>query len=218
MLRTCSRSADWAASGLEEIVARNELAKARADMKKSLASGLIAVAMGGATLMWYGAAMDDDWKLSEGSPPGAAFFESPEQAVAEIRKMQGEEDWASLARYYDLEGSGIDRETLVSGEFFIRTERPEVAHPGEFWRYKHPFAPSFEYAFTTPAAEAGVVIVRVAVKIDQGSDSPAQEGWQEFSMRQSEAGFQVLTGDAEPVALEELLADPGPPSPGLPEG
>ena len=184
-------------------------------MKGLLMSGLIVVAMGGAALMWYDSAMDDDQKLSEGSAPDAAFFESPKLAVEEIRKMQGEEDWASLARYYDLEGSGIDRQTLVSGEFFIRTERPQLSHPGGFWRYKHPFAPSFKYAFTTSAAEAGVVIVRVDISIEQGSGIPVQHGWQEFSMRESEAGIQILPNDAEPIDVEKLCADRGPPMPGL---
>ncbi len=179
-------------------------------MKRSALVGLIVLAAAAAALMWYEVAMDDDRKV-----PDAAFFESPKLAVDAIRKMQGEEDWASLARYYDLEGSGIDRGTLVSGEFFIRTERPEISHPGGFWRYKHPFAPSFEYAFTTPADEAGIVIVRVSITIDQGAGSPAQEGWHEFLMRKSEAGFQVMPGSAQEIARDAWLADPGPPMPGL---
>lgn len=193
-------------------------------MKRLLMSGLIIVAVGSAALVWYDRAMDDEQELpeaqqlSEGLETDAAFFESPRQAVEAIREMQGKEDWASLARHYDLSGSRIDRETLVSGEFFIRTERPEVTHPGGFWRYKHPFAPSFEYASTSSTAEAGVIIVRVSISIDQGAGSPVQEGWQEFMMRESEGGFQILPGVAEPANLEELMADPGPPSPGLPEG
>lgn len=165
-------------------------------MKKFLVSGLIILIVGAAGLVWYEMAMDDARELPETPARGAAFFESPRQAVDAISKMQGEEDWAGLARYYDLEGSDIDRETLVSGEFFIRTERPELAHPGGFWRYKHPFAPSFEYDFTMQTDVAGIVVVRVAINIDQGSDSPLQQGWQEFLMRESDAGFQVMPGSA----------------------
>lgn len=122
----------------------------------------------------------------------AGFFESPQRAVEAISKMLKEEDWASLARHYDLGGSDIDRKTLLSGEFFVRTERPEAAHPGGFWRYKHPFAPGFEYSFTTPADETGIVTVRVSIRIDQGAGQPVQVGWQEFRMRRSEKGFQIL--------------------------
>lgn len=187
------------------------------EMKTVSLGGLIVVALGGAALLWYPAAMDDDRQISRGLAPEAAFFNSPRAAVAAIRKMQGEEDWASLARCYDLEGADIDRAALISGAFFIRTERPEVSHPGGFWRYKHPFAPAFDYAFTTPAVEAGVVIVRVEIEIDQGAGASAQRGWQEFSMRESKKGFQILPNDAEALDVAELLADPGPPSPGLPE-
>lgn len=161
--------------------------------------------------------MIDDQQSPDHPIPGAAFFESPKQAVEAIKKMQGDQHWAGLARYYDLSDSGIDRATLVSGAFFIRTERPEVAHPGGFWRYRHPFSPSHKYAFISSAREAGVVIVRVEISIDQGSDSPIQRGWSEFSMRKSEAGFQVLPYDAEPIDPEELLADPSPPLQGLPK-
>lgn len=162
--------------------------------------------------------MDNNQRLTHSAAPDAAYFESPRQAVEAIREMQGQEDWASLARYYDLEGSGIDREALVSGKFFVRSARPQVSHPGGFWRYKHPFAPSFEYASTCSAREAGVVIVRVDICIDQGSGSPVQRGWSEFSMRKSEKGFQVLPNAAEPIDIQKLLADPGPPTQGLPKG
>lgn len=182
-------------------------------MKRLLISGAIILASVGAGLKWYGSYMDDSLETAT----GAAFFESPEQAVKAISRMLTQEDWTSLARYYDLDGSGIDREDLVSGEFFIRTERPEVAHPGGFWRYKHPFAPSFEFVFTSSAREAGVVIVRVGISIDQGSGSPMQRGWQEFSMRESEAGFQILPNNAEPMDMEILLTPPDSPTPEKPD-
>lgn len=186
-------------------------------MKRLLISGLIIATVGSVALMWYDSIMDNNKELPVGSGLEAAFFETPEQAVDSIRGMLRSENWASLARYYDLSGSGIDRDTLDSGEFFIRTERPEVSHPAGFWRYKHPFPPSFEYAFTTPADEAGIFVVRVSISIDQGAGSPAQEGWQDFLMRESGKGFQILPDDAGLIGVEEPLTDPGPPSAGIPE-
>ena len=121
-----------------------------------------------------------------------AYFESPRQAVEAVTVMLEAKDWPALARYYDLGGSDIDRAQLVSGEFFYRTERPEAAHPGGFWRYKHPFSPSFHYVSSAPAGGPGIVRVMLEVEIDQGEGSPVQRGRAEFRMRKSENGYQVL--------------------------
>lgn len=165
-------------------------------MKRPLASGLIIVVAGAAGLMWYQGAMDSNRQsarvATEAAMDDVAFFETPKWAVEKIKVMLTEEDWGSLARYYDLSGSDIDRSSLVSGEFFIRSERPEAAHPGEFWRYKHPFSPSFDYSFSSPTDEDGIVIVQVGITIDQGAGSPPQEGIQNFRMRESASGYQVL--------------------------
>jgi hypothetical protein len=136
-----------------------------------------------------------------------AYFESPRQAVEEITAMLVARDWPALARYYDLEGSGIDRAQLVSGEFFWRTKRPEMSHPA-FWRYKHPFSPGFHYAWSgswdeianimappgadKPEGDPSVVKVVLEVEIEQGSASPDQRGISEFRMRKSERGYQIL--------------------------
>lgn len=159
--------------------------------------------------------MGNDRQKPEQPAREAAFFDSPRQAVDAIRKMLIEKDWASLARYYDLDGSGIDRKTLISGEFFVRTERPEVSHPAGFWRYKHPFAPSFEYSSDSGADQDGIVTVNLSISIDQGSGSPAQEGRDAFQMRQSERGLQVLpkTRERVPVSPPTVAPDPIPPPP-----
>ena len=161
-------------------------------MKTMVLRELIVMALAGAMVAWsQGAALAED-NSTEVTMSDAAFFASPESAVDAIRKLLKSKDWASLARYYDLTGSSVERQTLESGEFFIRSERPDVAHPGEFWRYKHPFPPSFEYSYAMPTNEAGIVTVRVGIKIDQGAGQAIQEGWQEFRMRESEEGFQIL--------------------------
>ncbi len=121
-----------------------------------------------------------------------AYFESPRQAVEAITAMLEVKDWPALSPYYDLEGSDIDRAQLVSGEFFYRTERPEAAHPGGFWRYKHPFSPAFHYVSSAPAGEPGIVTVTLEVELDQGEGSPVQRGLAEFRMRESEHGYRVL--------------------------
>lgn len=161
-------------------------------MTRFLISAAVLLFVSCASLIGYETALGDDRHMPEDAAYETSYFSSPRQAVEAIRKMQKAEDWTSLARYYDLDGSGIDRKSLISGEFFIRTERPAVSHPGGFWRYKHPFAPDFEYASSSPADKAGIVTVSVSISIDQGSGSPQRQGRQEFEMRQSDRGFQIL--------------------------
>ena len=161
-------------------------------IKKWLISCFIVLGFCCASFVWSEVTAAENRQMSNERTSISAFFPSPKQAVEAISKMLREEDWATLARYYELEGSGIDRSNLIAGDFFIRSKRPETAHPGGFWRYKHPFPPQFEYAFATPEDSDGIVTVRVSIKIDQGAGQPAQEGWKEFRMRKSVRGYQIL--------------------------
>ena len=184
-------------------------------MKRVLTSWSIILALSAASLIFYQTAMGDDRQMTAEPGYEALYFASPQQAVDAIGTMLRERDWAVLARYYDLAGADIDRKTLISGDFFVRTEPPEVSHPGGFWRYKHPFAPGFEYASDSGADQDGIVTVRVSITIDQGSGAPAQEGRQEFQMRRSERGLQVLpqTRERAPGPPPTLASPPLPPPP-----
>jgi hypothetical protein len=186
-------------------------------VKRVLICGSIILAVCSASLIWHETAMGGDRQMPEEPAYEAAFFDSPRQAVDAIRKMLMEEDWASLAGYYDLDGSDVDRKTLISGEFFVRTERPRVSHPAGFWRYKHPFAPGFEYSFDSLTDQAGIVAVRVSISIDQGSGSPTQQGWHEFQMRRSERGFQILPEARAQVPAPDLAPVSAPAVPLNPE-
>ena len=124
--------------------------------------------------------------------PSRRYFASPEEAVPLIAGMLEARDFGALASYYDLGGSGIDRAELESGAFFIREERPPVAHPAGFWRYKHPFAPGFRFLYAVPADELDVFSVHVEIRIEQGAGSEDQVGLNEFRMIRSAAGWQVL--------------------------
>jgi hypothetical protein len=122
---------------------------------------------------------------------GVKYFTSPSAGVEQIKDMLEAKNWAELAKYYDLTDSPIDRADLVSGEFFYTEERPEVAHPAGFWKYKHPFAPAFEFKSARELEDAGVIEVTVGVEIDQGGGM-IQRGLQAFLMRKSDKGYQVL--------------------------
>jgi len=135
-----------------------------------------------------------------------AYFASPKDAVSKIAEMLRQSNFKTLAGYYDLTGSGLLIADLESGDFFVRKERPESAHPAGFWRYKHPFSPGFEYSNMWPAEKQNVHVIQVMTSIDQGSDSPAQVGYSQFYMIQSTHGWQVLPGrveeGGEPTVIE----------------
>ena len=141
-------------------------------------------------------------KLAAAEPrPGDAsplYFESPQAAVAAITALLRKEDWPTLARYYDLSGTTLARAHLSSGRFFLRTEPPPVVHPGLPWKFRHPFTPGFTFRETLTPAEAGVLIVVVGIEIDEGAGR-IQRGTQEFSLRESARGYQLL-----PPPLERI--------------
>ena len=120
------------------------------------------------------------------------YFSSPAEAIQNITELLEKKNFKILARYYDLSNSKIKLSELESGDFFIRKERPEIAHPAEFWRYKHPFAPGFKFKSVQATAKDAIYIVEVSISIDQGSDSPKQIGLSYFYMVKSDKGWKIL--------------------------
>ena len=118
------------------------------------------------------------------------YFPSPADAVPKIADLLRAKDWATLACCYDLSGSTIDRADLESGAFFYTDEQPAVAHPAGFWRYKHPFAPAFEYLREEPTSDPNVSRVILAVEIDQGGGM-VQRGLSAFPMVKRPQGWQI---------------------------
>lgn len=123
------------------------------------------------------------------------YLASPQEAVGIISELLTKEDWKTLSRYYYLEGSNIDVEELESGRFFTRTNPPEVCHPGGFWVYKHPFHPHFKYLNHKETDDKNI-IVTVYIKIDEGMGM-FQEGRQDFAMKRTSEGLQLLPGTVD---------------------
>ncbi len=121
---------------------------------------------------------------------GVKYFDNPPQAVIAIKGMLKASAWEELSRYYDLSGTDIDRARLMSGEFFVREKRPEVSHPGGFWRFKQPFSPQFSYLSHSKVSDE-IVEVTVQVEIDQGGGM-IQRGMDSFQLRKSAEGYQLL--------------------------
>ena len=128
---------------------------------------------------------------SDNTGIGVKYFDNPSISVAQIKIMLKEKNWVELSKYYDLSDSQIERSDLVSGNFFYTEEIPEVAHPAGFWKYKHPFAPAFDYNSVRELEETGVIEVTVSIEINQGGGL-IQRGLQTFLMRKSDKGYQVM--------------------------
>lgn len=124
------------------------------------------------------------------SEEGMAYFKNPKQAVDSIRIMLKSKAWEELSRYYDLSGTDIDRASLVSGDFFIRKKRPEVAHQAGFWKFRQPFSPQFSYLSHQSISDE-IVEVTVQVEIDEGGGM-VQRGMDSFQLRKSSDGYQLL--------------------------
>lgn len=120
------------------------------------------------------------------------YFTSPEESVLVITDLLKREDFKTLALFYNLSSSEIKKTDLESGDFFIRKERPELTHPAELWRYRHPFSPGFKFDSVQSTEKEGVYLVRVVIVIDQGTDFPPQEGFTDFFMIKSAKGWQIL--------------------------
>lgn len=120
------------------------------------------------------------------------YFSSPAEAIQIITELLEKGKFMTLAKYYDLSSSDIKLAELESGDFFIRKERPEFAHPAGFWRYKHPFAPGFTLSRVEATSRETVYLIEVSITIDQGSGSPQQIGLDYFYMIKSDEGWRIL--------------------------
>ena len=122
---------------------------------------------------------------------GARFFSSPQESVEIITQLLGDEDWETLSSYYRIESQSRPLlDSLLSGDYYVRKEPPETAHPAGFWKYRHPFPPGFTYAWHE-ALEEDVIRVHVAIEIDQG-DGTTQQGQASYLMIRSRKGYQLL--------------------------
>ena len=131
-------------------------------------------------------------KMNQKNITKTYYFSSLSEAIQIITVLLVEENFKTLAKYYDLSNSEIKLSELESGDFYIRKERPEIAHPAGFWRYKHPFAPGFKFNSVQATPIDTIYIVEVSISIDQGSDSPKQIGLSYFYMINSDKGWKVL--------------------------
>ena len=119
------------------------------------------------------------------------FFPSPETSVEIITQLLKSEDWKTLSSYYYLDdGNQALIDSLLSGDYFIRRKRPDVAHPGGFWKYKHPFSPGFTYSSHEQIAE-DIIKVHLTIEIDQG-DGMIQTGWDSFVLKKFHKGYKLL--------------------------
>ncbi len=128
-----------------------------------------------------------------GAEPALApwYFASPAASVPRINELLRAQNWPTLARYYDLAGSGVTRSEAESEKFFLHTEPPASPHPAGLWKYRQPFAPGHQFLAATPPDASRTVTVTVELAIDQGG-GPAQRTRTIYRLRESNAGYQLL--------------------------
>jgi hypothetical protein len=165
----------------------------RADQMKTLLHGLVLLLVLTNSVMTF--ACEKASAEAETVSVEVKCFNNLRDAIPEIALMLKNENWRDLAAYYDLTESHVERSVLLSGEFFIRKTPPKSAHPGGFWRYRHPFSPEFNFGWVERVEEPGSVVeVFVTIEIDQGG-GVIQRGIDSFLMRKRECGYQILPGD-----------------------
>ena len=120
------------------------------------------------------------------------FFSSPEESVEIITGLLLSEDWRTLSAYYIHDGNQELLDSLLSGDYFIRREMPELTHPGGFWRYRHPFSPGFKYHSHEQVAD-DLIKVNLIIEIDQG-DGMMQVGKSSYLLKRSPEGYKILPG------------------------
>ncbi len=119
------------------------------------------------------------------------YFSSPRESVEIIAQLLSNEEWVTLSSYYltrDMDKELVD--SLVSGDYFIREERPEVAHPAGFWKYKHPFSPGFTYSYQEKTPE-DLIRVHLEIEIDQG-EGMIQRGQDSYLLKKFQKGYKLV--------------------------
>ena len=119
------------------------------------------------------------------------YFSSPQESIGIITELLTLEDWETLSSYYYLDKDRQElRDSLMSGSYFMAEEQPEAAHPGGFWRYKHPFPPGFKYSYHE-SLPGDIIRVNLTIEIDQG-EGMTQTGQAYFYMKEFPEGFMIL--------------------------
>jgi hypothetical protein len=136
-------------------------------------------------------------KSSAGAASDALYFASPQQAVEQATRLLKAKDWATLARYYDLEGSRLTRAELAQGTLFYSDRVEGFQHPSGVSKYKHPFAPGFTLARTEPTDRPDTLKAIMVIEIDQGGGTP-QRGLSAFLIRKHAEGWQFLPEKVDP--------------------
>ena len=118
------------------------------------------------------------------------YFSNPHESVQMSSKFLIDENWEALANYYSLDGVDKDIiDSLKDGSYFINEYSPEIAHPGGFWKYRHPFPPEFKYV--SHIGSGDTIKVELSIEIDQGNGM-IQEGKTFFYLKKSRKGYQHI--------------------------
>jgi hypothetical protein len=130
-------------------------------------------------------------KPSEADATTPLYFASPAASVDVIKSLVRVADWSTLARYYDLTGTGLTLADVSREDFYVRKPPYPPAEPAGIGRFRQLFPAAFKFESVEPGAGPDIVVVTVGVRIDQGG-GPRQHVLSTYRLRQSKAGYQLL--------------------------
>lgn len=129
------------------------------------------------------------------------YFEDPETAVDRTNALLAAEDWETLARFYDLEGSELTFDEVARWEWFEHGGQP-VADPRGRSGPHHPFPAGSTYR----DHEVDGRVCRVTVELDpaladlhHGPDPRGRDGpeFRAFTLIRQAEGWQLLEPNDE---------------------
>lgn len=118
------------------------------------------------------------------------YFPTPQAAVIGITELLEAEDWGTLAAYYDLTASSIDKTTLKNGNYFTADMDHTDTQSASMARREQPFAPGSQYWSTKPVGNDEFE-VSLTFEVEQ-EDGTVQRGLDTLYLKAYPEGYQIL--------------------------
>ncbi len=119
------------------------------------------------------------------------YFPTPQAAVLGITELLEAEDWETLAAYYDLTASSIDKTTLKNGSYFTADMDHTDTKSASTAQHKRPFAPGSQYWSTKPVGNDEFE-VSLTIEVER-KDGTVQSGLGTLYLKAYPEGYQILT-------------------------
>ncbi len=119
-----------------------------------------------------------------------SYFRSPEAAVNTISALLQDEDWVTLAKYYDLSGSNFDVDQLSDGSFFLSSPSDSDNVPTN--SAQRPFTPGLHFLQSKQTHIEDIFEVTVSDKNSEHVEATSERPLQTFFLHRYPEGYQLL--------------------------